>query len=216
MATSTLDPGGLPRVTGYGLPAEAPAQRVSWAVDPDRAALLIHDVQNYFLRAFPSGEEPVPTLLANIRALRDRCDGLGIPVFYTAQTGHQDRRDRGLQADLWGPGMGGDPTEVEIVEELAPAEEHAVLTKWRYSAFQRTTLEPMLVARDRDQLLVTGVYAQIGCLLSATDAFMRDIHPFFVIDAVADFSRERHLAAVQYVTEHCGRTLPTRDLLDQL
>ena len=29
----------------------------------------------------------------------------GIPVFFTAQEGNQDRRDRGLQADLWGPGM---------------------------------------------------------------------------------------------------------------
>ncbi len=207
---------GLPAIAEYPLPGagEFPAARVGWALRPDRAALLIHDLQGYFVRAFPAGVSPIAPMLANLLAVRDRCDALGVPVFYSAQPGRQDPRDRGLQSDFWGPGMSSDPADQGIADAVAPLEYHHLLTKWRYSAFQRTNLETMLRARRRDQLIVTGVYAHIGCLLTAADAFMRDVQPFFVVDAVADFSRERHDMAVRYAAERCAVPLTTADLLE--
>lgn len=205
----------LPRIESYALPTEAeiPAPRVDWAPEPGRTALLIHDMQRYFIRAFPAGEAPIAPAIANILALRQRADALGIPVFYSAQPGAQDLYDRGLQAAFWGPGMGADPEQQGIVEPLAPGPDHLLLTKWRYSAFQRTNLAPMLQARGRDRLVVTGVYAHIGCMLTAADAFMRDVRPFLVADAVADFSPEHHNFAVGYVATRCGVALSARALL---
>ena len=57
------------------------------------------------------------------------------------------------------------------------------VTKWRYSGFQRTDLRQLLAHHGRDQLIVIGVYAHMGCMISATEAFMSDVAPFFVVDA---------------------------------
>ncbi len=35
-------------------------------------------------------------------------------------------------------------------------------------------------------------------MTTATDAFMRDIKPFMVADALADFSRDEHLMSLKY------------------
>lgn len=206
---------GLPQVDPYPLPsnAELPPSSAPWQLDASRAALLIHDVQNYFVDVFRRDASPIADALANMGKLRDACDARGVPVFYTAQPGNQDRRDRGLQADLWGAGMDDTPEQQAIVDVLAPRPDHVVLTKWRYSAFQRTTLEPMLRARGRDQLIICGVYAHIGCLLSAADAFMRDIEPFFVADALGDFSRERHDMALAYAAGRCAVVASTATVL---
>lgn len=207
---------GLPRIAPYALPAEAeiPASRAPWTLQASRAALLVHDMQRYFLRAYDLDAPPIPGLVANIASLIAAARGAGVPVFYTAQTGDQDRRDRGLQADLWGPGMSRRPEHQDILPALAPADGDFVLTKHRYSAFQRSNLEHLMRVRGRDQLIVCGVYAHIGCLLTAAEAFQRDIEPFFAADALGDFSREKHLAAIGWAASTCAVVLPTGRLRD--
>ena len=205
----------IPRIQPYALPVagELPPTRVTWRPARDRVALLIHDMQRYFVNAFEPGAEQIVQATANIRRLRDLCTEIGAPVIFTAQPGQQDPRDRGLQRDFWGPGMSSDPEHQAMISELSPLPHEFVLTKWRYSAFQRTNLAALMRARGRDQLIVTGVYAHIGCLLTAADAFMHDMEPFFVADAVADFSREKHDQAVTYTAGCCAVPMTTDCLL---
>jgi len=206
---------GLPTVPAYALPTEAeiPASRAQWTLQRHRAALLVHDMQRYFMRPYAPGAAPLPGLIANIARLIAAARTAGVPVFYTAQHGDQDRRDRGLQADLWGPGMSRAPEHEDILPELAPAAGDFPLVKHRYSAFQRSNLETLMRVRGRDQLVICGVYAHIGCMATAVEAFQRDIEPFFVADALADFSREKHDLAVQWVAATCGVPLTTDQLL---
>ncbi len=209
---------GLPTAPAYDLPTEdeIPASRAPWVLERGRVALLVHDMQRYFVRPYAADAEPLTGLVANIARLIEAARAAGVPVFYTAQQGEQDRRDRGLQADLWGPGMSRAPEHQDILPELAPSPADFVLVKHRYSAFQRSNLETLMRARGRDQLIVCGVYAHIGCQLTAGEAFQRDIEPFFVADALGDFSREKHMAAVQWAAATCAVALSTARVLERL
>jgi bifunctional isochorismate lyase / aryl carrier protein len=209
---------GLPTIAPYALPdaAELPAPRAPWAVQRQRAALLVHDMQHYFVRPYARDAAPMAQVVPNIAALVAHARRHGIPVFYTAQHGNQDRRDRGLQADLWGPGMSDAPEHQPILEELRPEQGDFVLTKHRYSAFQRSNLETLMRVRGRDQLVICGIYAHIGCTLTAAEAFQRDIEPFMAADAVADFSREKHMMALHYVAGTCAVPMMTAQLLEAL
>lgn len=198
---------------GYG---DLPADRVEWAPHPDRAALLVHDMQDYFLRPFPADRAPRVELTSNIAALRETCAQAGVPVLYTMQPGSMTDEERGLQRDFWGPGMRATPADRAVPDELAPRPGDVALVKWRYSAFHRTGLLDVLREAGRDQLIICGVYAHLGCLITAIDAYSNDIQPFFVPDAVADFSAERHRMAVSYAAASCAAIPTTKQVLDHL
>ncbi|MFF4389211.1 MULTISPECIES: isochorismatase family protein [unclassified Streptomyces] len=196
----------LPAIAPYPLPTaeELPANRVDWTVDPDRAVLLVHDLQNYFLSAFDMDAQPVTGMLQQVARLKKEAGRAGVPVFYTAQPGGQSPAERGLQQDFWGPGLPADPTAAAIPAAVAPGPDDTVLTKWKYSAFVRTDLLERLRAMGRDQLVITGVYAHIGVLMTACDAWMQDVRAFVVADAVADFSEREHRMALEWAAGRCA------------
>lgn len=205
----------IPRIAAYPMPAAdaMPSNRVDWKPDPARAVLLIHDMQEYFLDFYDSKAAPIPALLEHIGRLRDACDSAGVPVVYTAQPPQQAPEQRGLLQDWWGPGLTAQPQRAPVVAQLAPREQDTVLVKWRYSAFVRSDLLQRMQAQGRDQLIVCGVYAHIGCLMTSADAFMNDIQPFLVGDALADFSAEQHAMALDYVAQRCGVVSSAQDVI---
>lgn len=207
----------LPTIPAYVPPAgNLPQSRARWDLQPGRAALLVHDMQRYFCRPFPPDAEPLATVVPNIARIIAAARKAGLPVFHTAQRGDQFRPDRGLQADLWGPGMSAIPEHEEILPALAPQPGDHVLVKHRYSAFQRSNLGHLMRARGRDQLIVTGIYAHIGCLATTAEAFQRDIQPFAVADAQADFGPDRHAQAMDWIAACCGVVMDTAQALAAL
>ncbi|MFK4071897.1 isochorismatase family protein [Streptomyces sp. NPDC029674] len=203
---------GIPPIHPYPLPAhgDLPPAAVTWSARPERSVLLVHDMQRYFLNPLP---DPLRHQLTNNAAqLRERCAALGIPVAYTAQPGGMSVQQRGLLQDFWGPGMRPAPQDRQVVDALAPAEGDWLLTKWRYSAFFNTDLLKRMRAAGRDQLIVCGVYAHVGVLATALDAFSHDIQPFLVADATADFSQDYHRSALTYAAERCARVTTVKGL----
>ena len=212
----------LPKIAPYSYREQEHQNRVNWRVDPARAALLVHDMQRYFVRAFELERDgqhlpdaQINIAIANIRRLLDAAHAANIPVYYTAQPPRQNPADRRLLTDFWGDGL-QDDENARILDELAPTEADTVLTKWRYSAFVRSPLEEQLKDLGRDQLIIGGIYAHIGCLTTALEAFMRDIQPFMVADALADFTTEEHRMACEYASGRCARVLNTAEVLEHI
>ena len=212
----------LPKVAPYSYRDQEHQNHVNWRVDPARSALLVHDMQRYFVRAFelerdgqPLPDAQINIAIANIRRLLDAAHAANIPVYYTAQPPRQNPADRRLLTDFWGDGL-QDDENARILDELAPTEADTVLTKWRYSAFVRSPLEEQLKDLGRDQLIIGGIYAHIGCLTTALEAFMRDIQPFMVADALADFAAEEHRMACEYASGRCARVINTAEVLEHI
>lgn len=205
----------IPSIAPYEIPTGPFPSSVDWRLRPDQAVLLVHDMQRYFIDAYDPGREPMATALPNMVAIRRSCEAAGVPVVYTAQPGDQHPSRRGILSEFWGRGLAAGPDE-EIVPELAPQVGDIQVTKWRYSAFQRTDLRELLTQHRRDQLIVVGVYAHMGCMISATEAFMSDVAPFFVVDAMADFSRDEHQMAAEYIGKRAGRVVTTGDVVGAL
>ncbi|MDF0531186.1 isochorismatase family protein [Tsukamurella sp. 8F] len=197
----------LPRAVSYPIPEPDCPQRVDWVVDPSRAVLLIHDMQDHFVRTYDRGRDPWRTAVPNMVALRAAARKAGVPVVYTAQPGDQDPEERALLADFWGPGLVA--ADEAVIDELRPEAGDVLLTKWRYSAFAKTDLAERMRAWERDQLVIVGIYAHIGVMTTALDAFMRDVQPYVVGDAVADFTAEDHAHAIRHVAARCGRVQTT-------
>jgi bifunctional isochorismate lyase/aryl carrier protein len=173
-------------------------------------------MQRYFLAPYRADADPIRGAVAHIAELIGAARAAGVPVFYTAQPGPPVAARPGPAHRVLGAGIGAviddDPRAEQIIEPLASEPADVQLTKWRYSAFQRSTFADQLAGRGRDQLVITGVDAHIGCQATAVEAFMRDVQPFLVADALADFSRRHHDQVCEYVAQHCGVVTTTAAL----
>jgi len=202
----------IPVIEDYPLPVtgDLPRNIASWTPDPARAVLLIHDMQRYFLRPFPG---PLRRrLVQNVALLRDRAAALAVPVAYTAQPGDMSEEQRGLLGDFWGPGMSSTAADRQVIDELAPAPDDWTFTKLRYSAFFRSALLDRIRDSGRDQLIVAGVYAHVGVLMTAVEAFTHDLQTFLVADAVADFTAGYHQMALRYAAERCAVVVTAKEV----
>lgn len=193
----------IPTITEYRLPQadQLPTNKVNWQIDLKRAVLLVHDMQDYFINFYERSQSPIAPVIKHIQSLKAGLKAAGVPIVYTAQPTHQDPKDRGLLTDFWGTGLTQDEA---IISELTPDQNDVVNTKWRYSAFKRSDLQEWMQAQGKDQLIICGVYAHIGVMTSALEAFMLDIKPFVIADACADFSLSEHNDALAFIAGRCG------------
>lgn len=207
MTIHAIKPYPLPRAQ------ELPDHRLPWRPEAARSALLVHDMQRYFLRFYQADQEPMREAMANMQRLVSAARHAHVPVIYSAQPAEPERANRKLLNDLWGPGLTALPEQADITPELAPLSHELVLRKTRYSAFHATELASFLREQKRDQLWICGVYAHIGCMITAFDAFMHDVQPFLAFDALMDFSRQHHELAGRMVSERCGVVTATDALI---
>lgn len=120
-----------------------------WSLDPTKCALLVIDMQNDFVlegypMEVPNARKAIPHIQRLISASRE----LNIPIFYTQHTLTEGAVNSPLEAaynpKLFEVGMRPGTFGVQVIDDLKPAAEDTVITKYRYNAFHNTLLEPML------------------------------------------------------------------------
>ncbi|NHB57263.1 isochorismatase family protein [Acinetobacter sp. 194] len=207
----------IPKIASYPMPRydSYPLNKTCWRLNPEKSVLLVHDMQQYFLDFYDTQAAPIPTLVEHSRQLIQAARKLGIPIVYTAQSGDQTPEHRQLLTDFWGKGLSADSEMTKIHDALKPDSEDIVLEKWRYSAFKFSNLEERMTFWKRNQLVICGVYAHIGCLMSAAEAFMLNIQPFMAADALADFSLDEHEMALKYTSTRCAQVMSTDQIIQQ-
>ncbi|WFQ79974.1 isochorismatase family protein [Xenorhabdus sp. SF857] len=187
-------------------------QALNWKIEKEKCALLIHDMQRYFVHALP--DKPALNVINSIVKILRWAKDNNIPVFYSAQPGRMTVEQRGLLADLWGAGMRTTGNDRKIIDEISPNPEDVILTKWRYSVFYKSDLADRLRERQCDSLIITGIYASVGIQATAIDAFSHDIRPFIVTDAIADFTQAGHQNAVNYMADNCAQVMTSADVVN--
>ncbi len=178
------------------------------AIDARRTALLVIDMQNYFVKAGFQGEVPLaraimPAINRLAAALRQR----GGHVVWIRNSTTNTRQSWSNLHD-WMATPDRMRRRYESMEEghegfafwhlndISP--EDAQLTKTRYSAFIQgsSALEQHLRERRLDTALITGTATNVCCESTARDAMMLNFKTIMVADATAADSDEEHNAAL--------------------
>ena len=178
------------------------------AIDPRATALLVVDMQNYFVKPGHQGEVPlareiVPNinrLAAELRRRRGHVVWIRNGTTDTRESwsnyhGYLQKPER-AERRLKAMDIGEDGYEYWHLNDIHP--EDAQITKKRYSAFIQNSSDVERHLRDRaiDTLLITGTATNVCCESSARDAMMLNFKTIMVTDANAAATDEDHNASL--------------------
>jgi biuret amidohydrolase len=208
---------------------------------PDRTALLVIDVQRYFVRPEDSFgqvfERLVPgvtagyfqrvrdTVLPNIRRLQEGFRARGMPIFFTA-TGTRVGNGRDLPGwlrdlDQLGLAVLGqrvwprvDDPSFQVDERVAPVGDEPVLIKCSSGPLASTRLDQTLHHLGVDTVVVTGLTTDVCATQAAREMADRGFTTILVDDACTTLSDEMHQSAVQCFNIAFGRVRSTAEVLE--
>ncbi|MCC6398403.1 MAG: cysteine hydrolase [Bacteroidetes bacterium] len=183
----------------------------------EKAALLVVDMQNFFLdSASPTFTSGGPAILPTLRRLLHTFRKAGRPVIYTRHIHHPDRLDAGIMGWWWeGMCLEGSP-ESEIHRDIAPLPNEKVILKHRYSAFYNTDLETVLRCLEIEDLIISGIMTNLCCESTARDAYYRDYRVFFLADGTGSINEEMHVASLLNVSFGFGLVTTADEVREQL
>ena len=202
------------------------------ALEPNRTALLVVDMQRGFLDPgealeVPPAREIVPAIRALLEAFRAR----RLPVAFTEFTyspavpllvGALHPEHQPAPPD--GPRGFGLPSSnclegtesARTIAALAPRPGEPVIRKRWYDGFAGTELDGFLRARSVSSLVITGTMTDICVLSTVVGAFSREYRITVVEDGVATLWPEIQRATLDIVGRAFGRVVSSKHVLDTL
>lgn len=199
------------------------------ALDPERTALLVIDMQRGFLEPGAPSEVPeARAIVPNINALAARLRRLGgLVAFSQARFGRGENEGwpsffdhvvaPALSECIFEALAQGSPN-AELWPDLEIAPGDIVFAKRRYSAFARhgSDIETALIERGTDTVLVAGTMTNFCCDSTARDAMQLGYKTIMVSDANAARSDAEHSAALLTFLTGFGDVRPADEVIAML
>lgn len=162
--------------------------------DPHHSALLVLDMQEYFLQ--PDSHAFIPSasaIIPGLQTLVNVYNALSLPVIFTRHL--NTPQDAGNMASWWHDLL----TEEHPLNGIIPALDQTngvKLVKTQYDAFHNTSLEDLLYSWQVAQVVICGVMTHLCCETTARSAFVRGFEVFFTIDGTATYTEAHHRATL--------------------
>ena len=183
------------------------------AVEPDRTALLVVDLQKGGYNEEKCRAEPEHAYLwkrlrdvvvPNGQRLIADCRKAGVEVIYTViESLTLDGRDRSLDYKISGIFAARGSWEAEVIDELRPDPNDIVIPKTSSSLFNSTNFEYVLRNLGLEYVMVMGMYTDQCVETSVRDGCDRGFLMTLVDDACATSSEARHRESLVGFKGYC-------------
>ncbi len=202
------------------------AERVD--VDPERAVLIVQDMQNdVMMEGGAWAETGAPehakeqNVVENVKRLADACRAAGIPVFhvhYLVEDGapglklnaglFQGVKDTGgLVRGSWGAAP---------AEGLEPQEGDFVVEKMRMNAWEGTRLEHLLKGLGRDTIIVTGAWTNMSVEHTARTGADKGYYMIVPEDGCSTMNAEWHNASINFALQNVSTVTTCAAVLEAI
>ena len=197
------------------------------ALDPEKTALVVIDMQSTFVAAASPAEVPKSRdICDNINGLAAEARELGVQVIWVthANTGNGTKSDwagffdnfvadnvrKRTIASLEPNGEGQ-----RVWQALAVDDKDLTIQKNRYSALipGSSSLERVLRGYGIENVLVAGTKTNVCCEATGRDAMMLDFKVVMVSDCLAALSDEEHRATLETFIQQFGDVMDHREVL---
>jgi len=193
----------------YNFVEHIPQQRAG-ILQPEKAALLIVDMQDFFLNEKSHAFIPsMSAIVPKLKKLQDYFLENNLAVF---QTRHGNTvENAGQMLNWWGSILREDDPLSEIVTELKD-DRVPVISKTQNDAFWQSDLEPKLRAKGIEQVIIGGVMTHLCCESTARAAFTRGFEVFFLIDGTATYNKQFQFGSLYNLAHGFATLLLTKEI----
>lgn len=181
--------------------------------EPEKAALLVLDMQEYFLDQQSHAFIPsAPAIITGIQQLIKAFSKSQRPIIFTRH--YNDPETAGMMS-VWWKDLINIKSESSRIYSRFDTSKGIIINKQRYDAFWKTDLDDILEKNKVHQVVITGVMTNICCETTARSAFIRDYEVFFTIDGTATYSDDLHMGSITNLAHGFAMPILCQDCLEK-
>ena len=195
------------------------------AVEPDKTALLVIDLQKGEYNDDKSAAEPADrylwdriaqTVIPNGQKLLAACRAAGVEVIFTTiESLTLDGRDRSLDYKISGIFAAKGSWQAQVIDEFKPLENEIFIPKTSSSVFNSTNIEYVLRNLGIEYILAMGIVTDQCVETAVRDGCDRGFLMTLIDDACATHTQERHDFSLRALKGYC-RVRSTDAVIDEL